>query len=189
MLRGFNAIKHGPSGQYDTQPKLPAKLATMKRLFFIFILRWKNTKKFIFLSRKKEIEDYPLITKPKKTNVVLDDCCPIYSVDFFLVFLSFWSGEKMRETGEELIRFFVCILYTSRAGSYYILSRLVATSSPADCLAPLSFQRFSTEGGKQEVRGAAPAWPGPAKWKALGEGQVPKMTIHTNLLKINFDGN
>jgi hypothetical protein len=39
MLRGFNAIKHGPSGQYDTQPKLPAKLATMKRLFFIFILR------------------------------------------------------------------------------------------------------------------------------------------------------
>jgi hypothetical protein len=90
MLRGFNAIKHGPSGQYDTQPKLPAKLATMKRLFFIFILRWKkNTKKKYFLSRKKEIEDYPLITKPKKTNVALDDCCPIYSVDFFLFFLSF----------------------------------------------------------------------------------------------------
>jgi hypothetical protein len=39
MLRGFNAIKHEPSGQYDTQPKLPAELATMKRLFFIFILR------------------------------------------------------------------------------------------------------------------------------------------------------
>jgi hypothetical protein len=56
----------------------------------------------------------------------------------------------MRETGEELIRFFVCILYTSRAGSYYILPRLVATSSPADCLAPLSFQRFSTEGGNKK---------------------------------------
>lgn len=68
----------------------------------------------------------------------------------------------MRETGEELIRFFVCILYTSRAGSYYILSRLVATSSPADCLAPLFSNGFPPR-GKQEVRGAAPAWPGPAK--------------------------
>jgi hypothetical protein len=55
MLRGFNAIKHGPSGQYDTQPKLPAKLATMKRLFFIFILRWKkNTKKYIFYRAKRD---------------------------------------------------------------------------------------------------------------------------------------
>lgn len=88
MLRGFNAIKHGPSGQYDTQPKLPAKLATMKRLFLYLFCGGKNILKIFFLSRKKEIEDYPLITKPKKTNVALDDCCPIYSVDF-LVFLSF----------------------------------------------------------------------------------------------------
>ncbi len=142
----------------------------------------KYKKKNYFLSRKKEIEDYPLKTKPKKTNVALDDCCPIYSVDFFLVFLSFWSGEKMRETGEELIRFFVCILYTSRGFLLYTIAAGRDVQSGRLSGATLFPTVFHRRGETRSKRGCSClAWPGPAEWKALGEGQVPKMTIHTNL--------
>jgi hypothetical protein len=68
----------------------------------------------------------------------------------------------MRETGEELIRFFVCILYTSRGFLLYTIAagRDVQSGRLSGAtLFPTVFHR----GGKQEVRGAAPAWPGPAE--------------------------
>jgi hypothetical protein len=93
----------------------------------------------------------------------------------------------MRETGEELIRFFVCILYTSRAGSYYILSRLVATSSPADCLAPLFSNGFPPRGETRSKRGCSClAWPSRVKSSRRGSGAENDDTYKP---LINFDVN
>jgi hypothetical protein len=55
----------------------------------------------------------------------------------------------MRETGEELIRFFVCILYTSRGFLLYTIAAGRDVQSGRLSGATL-FQRFSTEGGNKK---------------------------------------